>query len=235
MEKMIKSCDVLAKSSLFSGLERSVYQKFCAGAKYRSFAKGELIAAQGDTCGNIGVIHTGQIGMQKYTSSGEFSTIALLGPGDFFGEDLIFGSSAVYTFTLEAMSLCDVIFLGKDILCALMEDSPVILNNFLKILSDRINLQNRRIALLSQRTLRHKIAYYLMELKKEQCGDRQGEDLIELPVSKEVVAKLLAMPRPSFSRELIAMEKDQLINVNGRFIRLLDTKTMEEDIAEGLL
>jgi len=48
-----------------------------------------------------------------------------------------------------------------------------------------------------------------------------------------VVAKLLAMPRPSFSRELIAMEGDRLIEVQGRNIRLLDVPTLENDVVEG--
>ena len=234
MSRTIKPCDILERTTLFSGLERPVFQKFCAGTKMRTFTKGEIIAAEGDACYNIGVIHTGQIGMQKYTFSGDFSTIALLGPGDFFGEDLIFGSSATYTFTLEAMSICDVIFISRDILLALMEDSPAILNNFLKILSDRITIQNRRIALLSQRTLRHKIACYLLELRNEQCPGTKCDAVVELPVSKEVVAKLLAMPRPSFSRELISMERDGLLSVNGRFISLSDIASLEEDVMEGL-
>jgi CRP-like cAMP-binding protein len=53
---------------------------------------------------------------------------------------------------------------------------------------------------------------------------------VELPVSKEVVSRLLAMPRPSFSRELISMEKDGLIRVNGRVIWLLDIRGLASDI-----
>ncbi|MDD4323301.1 MAG: helix-turn-helix domain-containing protein, partial [Eubacteriales bacterium] len=53
---------------------------------------------------------------------------------------------------------------------------------------------------------------------------------VELPVSKEVVSRLLAMPRPSFSRELISMEKDGLIRVNGRVIWLLDIRGLANDI-----
>ena len=234
MVKITKPCDVLAQTTLFAGLERSVFQKYCAITKTRSFAKGEVLAAEGDDCYNIGVIHAGQVAMQKYTSGGDFSTIALLGPGDFFGEDMIFGSSAVYNFTLEAMSACEVIFISRDILRALLDSSPAVLNNFLKILSDRISTQNRRIALLSQKSLRHKIAFYLLELRAEQFSATAESAVVELPVSKEVVAKLLAMPRPSFSRELIAMEKDGLLSVNGRYIRLLDVSALEEDIVEGL-
>ena len=52
---------------------------------------------------------------------------------------------------------------------------------------------------------------------------------VELPVSKEVSAKLLAMPRPSFSRELVRMEKEGLIKVNGRVIWLTNLKALELD------
>ena len=56
---------------------------------------------------------------------------------------------------------------------------------------------------------------------------------VELPVSKEVVARLLAMPRPSFSRELINMEREGLIRVSGRVIWLLDPDGLERGVIEG--
>ena len=49
---------------------------------------------------------------------------------------------------------------------------------------------------------------------------------VEFPISKEMVARLLAMPRPSLSRELISMEKDGLIRVSGRVIWLRDLKQL---------
>ncbi len=232
---MIKPCDALAKTSLFSGLDRVTFHHYCSVTKVRSFARGEIVAAEGDLCNSIGVIEQGQIAMQKYTSSGDFATIGLLGPGEFFGEDLIFGSSNVFTFTLEAMSQTEVLFVNKDILSSLMDKSPVILNNFLQILSDRVTTQNSRIALLSQKSLRHKIAFYLLELRTEQHPGSSGSVTVQLPVSKEVVAKLLAMPRPSFSRELIAMENDGILEVNGRSIRLVDVSSLENDVVEGFL
>ncbi|NLZ56425.1 MAG: Crp/Fnr family transcriptional regulator [Clostridiaceae bacterium] len=57
---------------------------------------------------------------------------------------------------------------------------------------------------------------------------------VELPASKEISARLLAIPRPSFSRELVRMEEDGLITVNDRIIWLrslegLDKEADEED------
>lgn len=212
-----------------------MFQEYCFLTRLRTFAKGEIVAAEGDICSSVGVIEKGRIAVQKYTSGGEFATIALLKPGDFFGEDLIFGSSNIYTFTLEAMSLSEVLFVNKDTLNALFERSRVVRDNFSRILSDRILEQNRRIALLSQKSIRQKIAYYLLELRNEKSGIAEDGDIVRLPVSKEVVAKLLAMPRPSFSRELISMQKDGLIDFEGRDIRLLDIRGLESQVVEGLL
>jgi len=231
---MIRACEALSKTSLFQGLERSTFQEYCYLTRLRTYAKGEIIAAEGDLCSSIGVIEKGRIAMQKYTSGGDFATIALLKPGDFFGEDLIFGSSNIHTFTLEAMSLTEVLFINKDTLNSLIERSSVFKNNFFRILSDRVREQNKRIALLSQKSIRQKIAYYLLELRSEKGLSAGTDDSVRLPVSKEVIAKLLAMPRPSFSRELILMKKDGMIDYDGRNIRLLDIGKLEAEVVEGL-
>ena len=230
---MIKACEALGKTSLFAGLERTTFQNYCALTRVRSFAKGEIVVAEGDLCSSIGVIEKGRIAMQKYTTSGDFATISLLKSGDFFGEDLIFGTQNYYAFTFEAMSATEVLFVNKDVLSALMNQSSIVKANFLRILSDRVSTQNKRIALLAQKSIRHKIAFYLMELKTEQESTGQDIDSVRLPVSKEVIAKLLAMPRPSFSRELIHMQKDGLIEVSGRDIKLLDIVRLESEIVEG--
>ncbi|HPE38273.1 MAG TPA: Crp/Fnr family transcriptional regulator [Bacillota bacterium] len=229
---MIKPCDALLKTSLFEGLERSSFHNYCSLMRVKTFSKGEIIAAEGDACTSLAVIQKGQVAMQKYTSSGDFATIGLLVDGDFFGEDLLFGSSNHYSFTLEAVSLVEVLFISKDTLSSLMDSSPVIMNNYLRILSDCVHVQNYRIALLSQKTIRQKIAYYLLDLRQTQDGIHSTGEIL-LPGSKEVISKLLAMPRPSFSRELIAMEKDGLIAVDGRKISLLDVRRLENDIVEG--
>lgn len=230
---MIRACEALSKTALFVGLERSTFQEYCYLTRLKTFAKGEIIAAEGDICLSIGVIEKGRIAIQKYTSGGDFATISLLKPGDYFGEDLIFGSSNVFPFTLEAMSLTEVLFVNKDTLNALLEKSSVVKSNFLRILSDRVLEQNKRIALLSQKSIRQKIAYYLLDLKNEKNRTADQADSVRLPVSKEVVAKLLAMPRPSFSRELILMQKDGLLKVEGRIIHLCNIERLEAEVVEG--
>ena len=240
---MKKLCDVLSDTPLFSGLTHELFHSYCNKTTIRLVWKGEVLFNEGDPCTGIGMIMEGQLAMQKYSSSGDFATIELLGPGDIFGEYMIFGTRKNYTVTIEAVTNSKIIFITREMLMSILSQSPGVMNNFLTILSDRIQTQNRRISLLSQKSLRQKIANYLLELLRDQL-EKEGESpktirktvstqAVELPVSKEVVSRLLAMPRPSFSRELISMERDGLIRVSGRVIWLLDLDGLEKGVIEG--
>lgn len=240
---MKKICETLAATPLFTGLNHDLFHDFCGKTSIRLVWKGEILANEGDLCNGIGMIIDGQLAMQKYTSSGDFATLELLGAGEIFGEYLIFGHKKTYPVTIEAVTNSKVIMIPREMLMTLLNQSPAIMQSFLTILSDRIQAETRRITLLSQKSLRQKIANYLLELLRDQL-EKEGESpkiirktvstqAVELPVSKEVVSRLLAMPRPSFSRELISMERDGLIRVSGRVIWLMDLDRLEQGMIEG--
>lgn len=240
---MKKICETLAGTPLFKRLNHDLFHDCCTQTNIRIVWKGEVLVDEGDPCDGIGMIIEGQLAMQKYYSSGDYVTLGLLGAGETFGEHLIFGTKKTYPFSIEAVTNAKIIFISKEILLTLLNRSPEIMQNFLAVLSDRIQAQNQRILLLSQKSLRQKIASYLLELLRDQL-EQEGEtprsarrtlstEAVELPVSKEVVARLLAMPRPSFSRELISMERDGLIRVSGRVIWLTDLERLERGVIEG--
>lgn len=167
--------------------------------------------------------------MVRISSSGEFSSISLLSEKEIFGEDILYSSRNTYQYSVEAATNCKIRFIPKTILNSIMEKSPSTKDMYLKILSDRVEKLNRRIQILSQKTLREKIAYYIVDLCRTQ-----GSNTVELPASKEVISKLLAMPRQSFSRELAKMENDGIITTEDKKITILDRNLLENEIVEGL-
>lgn len=241
---MRKVCDELAETALFRGIRHDFFEPYCIMSTIRLVWKGEILINEGDICNYVGVVSEGQLAMQKYTGSGEAFTIGLLGPGDVIGSDMVFGSDHVSPMTIEAVTNSKVIMLSNDLLMRMMQARQGVEMNFIQVLSDRIRSQNKRISLLSQKSLRQKIAYYLLDIDGDERHRRamggippkrsSGPVSIRLPASKEVVSRLLAMPRPSFSRELINMEKDGLIHVNGRNIQILSPDRLERDVLENL-
>jgi len=233
---MKKICETMASSRLFAGLDHEIYHDYCKTTDIHTYWKGQLLIMEGDLCKGIGIVIEGQIARQKYTPSGEFTTLDLLSTGSVFGEDLIFSTHKVYSYSLEALTHVKTVIVSREDILSLISKNPRLLLNYLALLSDRSLEQDQRIHLLSQKTLRLKISGYLLSLLEEQfkhegktlreIGNYPSTASVELPVSKEVVAHLLAMPRPSFSRELISMEKDGLIRVNGRIVWLKDIQKL---------
>lgn len=242
---MKRICDVLGQTALLEGLTHELYHDFCSTTTIRTVWKGETIAEEGTVARGVYVILEGQIAEQKHASSGEFATINLYGPLEMFGEDLVFATRKKYQTTFEAVTNSKLVFLSREQLLVMISKSAQLLHNFMRVLSDRLTIQKRRINLLSQKSLRQKIASYLLDLLHDQL-EQNGETFedasrvisthaVELPVSKEVVSRLLAMPRPSFSRELISMERDGLIRVSGRVIWLMDIDSLAKGLIEGFI
>jgi CRP-like cAMP-binding protein len=80
---------------------------------------------------------------------------------------------------------------------------------------------HNKIKVLASGSLREKIVRFLfLEL--------QGKRELELTGSREFMAAYLAVTRPSLSRELSAMQKDGILQVEGKTIKVLDMERFEE-------
>ena len=168
---MKKICEILAATSLFKGLTHTLYHHYCSKTNIRTAWKGEVIVHENDLCTGVGIIIEGLVAIQKYSRSGEYVTIDLLGAGEVFGEHHLFGANKRYETTLEAVTNTKIIFVSRDDLLSMISRSPLLLHNCLSLLSDRVCQKNQRIHLLSQRNLRQKISRYLLYLKGETVGE----------------------------------------------------------------
>ncbi len=85
--------ELLRKVDLFSALrEREIKSlaKFCVE---RFFEKGKTLVKQGDSGLGLYILVSGKVEIMKKTTTGEELEIAVLGPGDFFGEMTVLDSS----------------------------------------------------------------------------------------------------------------------------------------------
>ncbi len=212
---------------LLNGLDDQVKEAVLSLTRMKKWARGELIVSEGDVCKSLYIVTEGVAAVQKYTPAGEYSTIRLLAPGDCFGEELVFEKEGRYSNTLEAVSDVVIITIAVDQLSDMMEQYPVLKDNYLQVLFRRMKAQDQRITLLSLKTVRQKISFYLLSLY-----DVSEPERVILPVSKEVIAKFLSIPRPSFSRELTLMEKEGKIRVAGRTVELPDIASLRKELGE---
>ena len=80
---------------------------------------------------------------------------------------------------------------------------------------------HNKIKVLASGSLREKIVRFLFQ----QLG---SDGRVDLGVSREFLAAYLAVTRPSLSRELSAMQRDGILEVEGKVIRVTDMDRFEE-------
>ena len=101
----MQSSAVLAHSPLLANLPEDALARLGSVARRRSYRRGEVIFHQGDPGDSLHFLIDGRVKVVLDAESGEEAVIAILGPGDCFGElSLIDGEPRSATVeTLEAV------------------------------------------------------------------------------------------------------------------------------------
>jgi CRP/FNR family transcriptional regulator, dissimilatory nitrate respiration regulator len=193
----------------------------------RDFERDQVIAFEEDACSAIGIVAAGTVHIQRIYPSGKSITLETLRAGGSFGEALLFSQPGVYPATLIASEPTRLLFLDKAGVLEMLSASPVFLNNFLQILSNRILLLNRKIKSLSLGSVRQKVANFLLE---EMA--RQKSPHLLLDSARHELAAALGIPRPSLSRELIAMKEEGWIDFERSEIHIRQPHKLEESLGK---
>lgn len=178
---------------------------------YKTYDKNEVIFLEGDICKYICIIESGEIEISTITYDGLEHEINHLRKNELFGDSLILSDDNRYLGNVTTISKTTLCLISKDNWLKILKDEEV-LKCYLHIVSNKVLKAQKRIKILTQKTIRDKIMFYLTQEER-----KNNSNIIKIK-SKEKMAIYLNIPRPSLSRELINMEKDNLISVSRREI-----------------
>ncbi|WP_010249644.1 Crp/Fnr family transcriptional regulator [Acetivibrio cellulolyticus] len=94
--------------------------------------------------------------------------------------------------------------------------------NLIKSLSERIIYLNRKVKMLSHRTIRQRLSCYLLDESQKQ----KSLDL-KCRHTRSDIADLIGSTRPSISRELSNMQRQGIIKLTPKGITVLDKHALE--------
>ena len=75
---------------------------------------------------------------------------------------------------------------------------------------------DKRIEVLTKKTIREKLLEYFYDLQKEQSSN-----IIKIPFSKIELAEYLAIDRTAMMRELKKLKEEQIIEIKNREITII--------------
>ena len=169
---------------------------------------------------------SGKIKAYRLNRQGEENLQSVLGPGSMFGDMLMATDNGKSPVTVEVTEDARVLFVPFDsIMAAGGEFGNRLRVNLLHELSARYWALSRKVRYLSERSLRGRIALFLLDAARDQGGLT-----FTLPMTREAMASLLGVNRSALSRELSRMEKDGLVAVYRGSFRLLSREGLESCI-----
>lgn len=224
----MKISDEIAMASLFNGLparQLEILAEICLDQKYE---KGQVLFTEGGSAKGFYLIEGGKIKIYKLSLEGKEQILHIFGPGEIFGEVPVFAGGS-YPANADAIEASRVLFFPRAAFVDLIGREPSIALNMLGILSRRLRRFTNLIEDLSLKEVPGRLAAHLIYL-----GERSGKpDVLELDITKAQLASLLGTIPETLSRILAKMAQQELIEVDGRRIRLLDRKALETLAAGG--
>ena len=190
------------------------YQKYKNLYKIETFKKGSIIFNEGDICNTIGLIIDGEVHISTLTSNDKEYIISSLLKDDFFGENLLFNHNKEYLGDCISITDSTIIFISKENLFKLFDDKTI-LENYLILTSIKNTKLRNTLKLYSQKSITDRIMFYLMSESKKNNSNKISIN------GKESLAKLLNIPRPSLSRELVNLKNKGIINFDKYSITIL--------------
>jgi CRP/FNR family transcriptional regulator, dissimilatory nitrate respiration regulator len=193
----------------------------CLSPRIRKFAKNDIANSEGDPFEGIGIVLSGQAAVVRENSSGSRTILTILKPGDLFGEMAAFSGNGRWPATIVTQSACDIMYMPPDKILGQCEKActghRTLIMNMLVILSGRAMTLSRKLEYLSIKSMRGRIARFLVEQYK-----KSGQTTFMLPMNRNELADFLNVSRPSLSRELCRMRDDGLLDFHRFSMQLKD-------------
>jgi len=178
------------------------------------FPTNYTILHESEPSNTIGIVLEGQVLVKAYSMGGNNFTLNTIGIGEIYGDILLFCSKhEAFPGSLVTLGTTKIALIQSKVFRTMLFQDPLLLKNFLGLLSDKACEMNYKSKMLSQDSVRDKILYYLFHQKRIQKSNT-----IKLQTTKEELANQLFIQRPSLSRELAKMKVDGLIEYNRNSI-----------------
>lgn len=191
--------------------------------KKERFSKGEMLAMQGEPVNRLIILLKGEVKAEMIDPSGKIVKVEDVQAPNPLAILFLFGKNNRFPVQAIANESVEAVVIPRQSVLNMLMMNETILRNYLDISADFASRLSRKLNFMSFRTIRQKIAFYLLELSQ-----KTGSDVVELEVTKASLAEYFGVSRPSLEREITNMQDDGLITAQRRKIIILERRELSD-------
>ena len=214
---------VLVNNPLFRGItpERLFADLEEISFHTRSYKKGEILAQQGAVCNRLVILTKGSVRGEMIDYSGRLIKVEDIAAPRAIAPLFLFGEENRYPVEVTANEPTEVIELPKSSVLSLFRKNEQFLENYMNLSTKYTQTLSDKLFFMSFKTIRQKLASYLLRLYKQQ-----QQTHITLDRSQQELSDYFGVSRPSLARELAHMQEDGLLIADRKHITILQKEEL---------
>ena len=218
--------DVLREAPLFSGLDDAAAESLGSSMSQTRMQRGDVLFREGDTGDRLYVVTEGKIKLGRRSADGRENLLAILGPGQMFGELSLFDPGP-RSATATAVTDCTLQSLGHEALTGWLNARPDVARGLLNQLASRLRRANDVVADLVFSDVPGRVAKALLDLS--QRFGRTADDGIHVhhDLTQEELAQLVGASRETVNKALADFAARGWLRLEPRSVVLMDVERLQ--------
>jgi CRP-like cAMP-binding protein len=214
---------ILLNSPLFRGLTLEELTHLFSQVKHqiRHFRTGELLAQAGDSVDKAILLMEGRLQGEMVDFAGNSLKIEELDPPQMVAAAFLYGPKSKFPVFLNAKTDGKIMIILKKEFTDMLSLESRVMVNYINIVSGKAQFLSGKITFLSLKTIKEKIAYYILQMMKNG-----GNIYVAIDQTQTNLADLFGVTRPSLSRTIQEMEKQDIIIWSRDRIVIKDLKKL---------
>ena len=217
--------DVLRQAPLFSSLDDEAADSLRASMSETRIGRGDVLFHEGDSGDRLYVVTDGKIKLGRTSADGRENLLAILGPGQMFGELSLFDPGP-RSATATAVTPCTLLSLGHDELLRWLEDQPSVARGMLNQLAARLRKTSDVVADLVFSDVPGRVAKALLDLSRR--FGRTADDGIHVhhDLTQEELAQLVGASRETVNKALADFAMRGWLRLEPRSVVLIEVERL---------
>ncbi len=224
-----RTIQALQRVPLFCALPERVLRRLAEMVVRRTFEPGEMVILEGEPCREVFFVAEGEVRVVRTAADGREQVLARLGPGGALNTVPPFLPRRVNHATVQALTPAVLYTVAVPDFLRLVDECPELARVLLVDFARRLDRLSRLVEDLSLRTVRGRLARFLLEHAE---GDKEGEAGATTVVrrwTQEEIAAQIGTVREVVGRTLRAFADAGLLKIEGHRIILLDREGLEAE------
>ncbi len=218
-EKCAPEADSIFRHLVPSELDQLNYRK-----DFRKFRRGDVLYREGSRISGFYCIHSGIIKVFKTGFDGKEQIIRFAKAGDIIAYRSVLSNEVACT-TARVVADCKICFIPADILISFIKSNSTFAHELLKLACHELGEANTFITDIAQKTVRERLAEILLYLVRDFGLD--DNNYLRISLTREEIANIIGTATESVIRLLSEFKSNGLVELQGRRIRILNTRALE--------